>query len=109
MSLVAVWKLKSLLGQCVLGLQLVISESSTKVFSSPVYEVKKGSPSFHIRLDQYVSLQGDIKVEFFSKPKMMRRVSYLILYTELRLLGTSYFLIQICYTAAEGKLPDTVH
>ncbi|XP_069700177.1 phosphatidylinositol 3,4,5-trisphosphate 3-phosphatase and dual-specificity protein phosphatase PTEN isoform X3 [Periplaneta americana] len=54
-------------------LQLVISESSTKVFSSPVYEVKKGSPSFHIRLDQYIPLQGDIKIEFFNKPKMMRR------------------------------------
>jgi hypothetical protein len=78
-SLVAVLKLKSKRGQCILGLQLVISESSTKVFSSPVYEVKKGSPSFHIRLDQYVSLQGDIKVEFFNKPKMMRRVSSLML------------------------------
>ncbi|PSN44035.1 hypothetical protein C0J52_19611 [Blattella germanica] len=55
------------------GLQLVISESSTKVFQSPVYEVKKGSPSFHIRLDQYIPLQGDIKVEFFNKPKMMRK------------------------------------
>ncbi|XP_021922411.1 phosphatidylinositol 3,4,5-trisphosphate 3-phosphatase and dual-specificity protein phosphatase PTEN [Zootermopsis nevadensis] len=54
-------------------LQLVISESSTKVFSSPVYEVKKGSPSFHICLEQYIPLQGDIKVEFFNKPKMMRR------------------------------------
>lgn len=71
----------------------MISESSTKVFSSPVYEVKKGSPSFHIRLDQYISLQGDIKVEFFNKPKMMRRVSYLMLF------GTSWFVIQMCYTA----------
>lgn len=79
------------LGYCIAGLQLVISESSTKVFSSPVYEVKKGSPSFHIRLDQCIPLQGDIKVEFFNKPKMMRRVSYpkplLILYTVLRLFG----------------------
>jgi phosphatidylinositol-3,4,5-trisphosphate 3-phosphatase/dual-specificity protein phosphatase PTEN len=54
----------------------VISESSTKVFSSPVYEVKKGSPSFHICLDQCIPLQGDIKVEFFNKPKRMRRVSH---------------------------------
>ncbi|PNF21051.1 Phosphatidylinositol 3,4,5-trisphosphate 3-phosphatase and dual-specificity protein phosphatase PTEN [Cryptotermes secundus] len=54
-------------------LQLVISESSKKVFSSPVYEVKKGSPSFHISLDQCIPLQGDIKVEFFNKPKMKRK------------------------------------
>lgn len=82
---------KSLHGQHISGLQLVISESSTKVFSSPVYEVKKGSPSFHIRLDQYIYLQGDIKVEFFNKPKMMRRVSYVTLFflcAELRLFGT---------------------
>jgi hypothetical protein len=69
----------------------VISESSTKVFSSPVYEVKKGSPSFHICLDQCIPLQGDIKVEFFNKPKMIRRVSdlcvLLLLYTEVRLFG----------------------
>ena len=56
------------------GLQLVISESSTKVFQSPIYDVKKGSTSFHIRLTEYIPLQGDIKVEFFNKPKMMRKV-----------------------------------
>nr|CAD7458255.1 unnamed protein product [Timema tahoe] len=55
------------------SLQLVISEASKRVFSSGVYEIKKGSPNFQIRLDQYIPIQGDIKIEFFNKPKMMIR------------------------------------
>lgn len=73
----------------------MISESSTKVFSSPVYEVKKGSPSFHICLEQYIPLQGDIKVEFFNKPKMMRRVSQpnlLLLFTQSSICFIIYAL-----------------
>ncbi|XP_066994326.2 phosphatidylinositol 3,4,5-trisphosphate 3-phosphatase and dual-specificity protein phosphatase PTEN isoform X2 [Anabrus simplex] len=55
------------------GVQLVISESSNKVYSSPVYGTEKGSNSLHIRLDKYLTLQGDIKVEFFNRPKMKRK------------------------------------
>ncbi|GLH12953.1 Spastin [Gryllus bimaculatus] len=55
------------------GLQLVISECSNKVYSSPVYMPEKGANSLCIRLDQYLTLQGDVKVEFFSKPKMKRK------------------------------------
>ncbi|KAG8230441.1 hypothetical protein J437_LFUL014705 [Ladona fulva] len=53
-------------------LQFVVSQSSTKVHSQ-VYEVKKGTTSMLIRIDRYVPLQGDIKVEFFNKPKLMRK------------------------------------
>nr|CAD7198580.1 unnamed protein product [Timema douglasi] len=65
------------------SLQLVISEASKRVFSSGVYDIKKGSPNFQIRLDQYIPIQGDIKIEFFNKPKMMIRKSHI----GLHLLG----------------------
>ncbi|XP_071440801.1 phosphatidylinositol 3,4,5-trisphosphate 3-phosphatase and dual-specificity protein phosphatase PTEN-like isoform X2 [Hetaerina americana] len=55
------------------GLQFVISESSAKVYSSMVHDVKKGAPSIHIKIDHCVPLCGDIKVEFFNKPKMKKK------------------------------------
>ncbi|XP_071442577.1 phosphatidylinositol 3,4,5-trisphosphate 3-phosphatase and dual-specificity protein phosphatase PTEN-like isoform X2 [Hetaerina americana] len=55
------------------SLQFVISESSAKIYSAMVHDVKKGAPSIHIKIDQCVPLCGDIKVEFFNKPKMMKK------------------------------------
>ncbi|XP_052120877.1 phosphatidylinositol 3,4,5-trisphosphate 3-phosphatase and dual-specificity protein phosphatase PTEN isoform X2 [Frankliniella occidentalis] len=50
-----------------------ISVGSEKHFVSPTYEVKKGVPSLTIKMEHLVPLQGDIKVDFFNKPKMMRK------------------------------------
>uniref|UniRef100_A0A1B6E296 Phosphatidylinositol 3,4,5-trisphosphate 3-phosphatase and dual-specificity protein phosphatase PTEN n=1 Tax=Clastoptera arizonana TaxID=38151 RepID=A0A1B6E296_9HEMI len=54
-------------------MQLVISEGTNKVFSSETHEVKRGASFINIPLEQCVTVQGDVKVEFFNKPKMMRK------------------------------------
>lgn len=60
------------------GIQVVISaESNNVLYSSPVCETKKGCSSFHIHVDESVRLQGDVKVQFYNKPKMMRKVQNL--------------------------------
>lgn len=46
-----------------------------KVFSSAPLEVKKGENRISIHLTEDVIVQGDVKLEFFNKPKMMRKVS----------------------------------
>lgn len=55
------------------SLQFSISEFTKKVYTSNIYEIKKGSPSITIRLDQTIPLTGDIKLDFVNKPKMMRK------------------------------------
>ncbi|XP_046407113.1 phosphatidylinositol 3,4,5-trisphosphate 3-phosphatase and dual-specificity protein phosphatase PTEN-like isoform X2 [Ischnura elegans] len=55
------------------SLQFVISEERSKIYSDMVHDVKKGDPSIHIKINKYVPVCGDIKVEFFNKPKMMRK------------------------------------
>lgn len=54
-------------------LQFNIWQSCDKIYSSPVYEVKKDNSSLKITLDQCIPLSGDIKLEFFNKPKMKRK------------------------------------
>lgn len=59
-------------------IQLVIhnkTEGTTnKVFSSAPLEVKKGENRISIHLTEDIIVQGDVKLEFFNKPKMMRKV-----------------------------------
>lgn len=55
------------------SMQFVIFEGTNKVFSSVTQEVKRGAQCINIHLDQCVPVQGDVKVEFFNKPKMMRK------------------------------------
>ncbi|CAH1400441.1 unnamed protein product [Nezara viridula] len=50
----------------------VISEGKDKVFTSEQYDVKKGGSYISIKLE-VPPVQGDIKVEFFSKQKMIRK------------------------------------
>lgn len=51
----------------------VITEGKNKIYSSDPYEVKKGGSSISIKLESAPSVQGDIKIEFFSKQKMIRK------------------------------------
>ncbi|KAF5278194.1 hypothetical protein FQA39_LY18382 [Lamprigera yunnana] len=44
-----------------------------KLFKSSVYEVKKNAPSVIINLDCCMPITGDIKLEFYSKPKLGRK------------------------------------
>ncbi|KAL1123251.1 hypothetical protein AAG570_002337 [Ranatra chinensis] len=54
-------------------IQFVISEGNSKVFCSKPHEIKKGASDITIRVDQCAPVQGDIKVEFFNKQKMIRK------------------------------------
>ncbi|XP_018320385.1 phosphatidylinositol 3,4,5-trisphosphate 3-phosphatase and dual-specificity protein phosphatase PTEN isoform X3 [Agrilus planipennis] len=49
------------------------SQKCVKLFKSGVYEVRKGSSSFVIRLDQCMPITGDVKLEFYNKPKLGRK------------------------------------
>lgn len=49
------------------------SKNNGKIFTSSVYETKKEFQSLKITLDQCIPLTGDIKLEFFNKPKMKRK------------------------------------
>ncbi|KAK5641947.1 hypothetical protein RI129_010494 [Pyrocoelia pectoralis] len=44
-----------------------------KLFKSVVYEVKKSSPSLVINLDCCMPITGDVKLEFYNKPKLGRK------------------------------------
>uniref|UniRef100_A0A1Y1NIW4 Phosphatidylinositol 3,4,5-trisphosphate 3-phosphatase and dual-specificity protein phosphatase PTEN n=1 Tax=Photinus pyralis TaxID=7054 RepID=A0A1Y1NIW4_PHOPY len=44
-----------------------------KLFKSVVYEVKKSSPNLVINLDCCMPITGDIKLEFYNKPKLGRK------------------------------------
>ncbi|XP_017885342.1 phosphatidylinositol 3,4,5-trisphosphate 3-phosphatase and dual-specificity protein phosphatase PTEN isoform X2 [Ceratina calcarata] len=54
-------------------LHCVISESKKKVFSSEIVEVRKGMSTVSISLTHSVALTGDIRVDFFNRPKMKRK------------------------------------
>ncbi|KAG1680447.1 Phosphatidylinositol 3,4,5-trisphosphate 3-phosphatase and dual-specificity protein phosphatase PTEN [Nymphon striatum] len=52
----------------------VVSHLNVKIFRSPVLEAKKGSAKFlQYDLPQPQPVCGDIKIEFFNKPKMMKK------------------------------------
>ncbi|KAF4522633.1 hypothetical protein B566_EDAN003616 [Ephemera danica] len=57
------------------NLQFVISDSKQKIYTSSLYETKKGLTSLCLPLGQVVPLTGDIKVEFFMKNAIRRKVS----------------------------------
>ena len=54
----------------------MITESNKRIFISKEYEVRRGMPSLCIQLDHTVALTGDIRVDFFNRPKMKRKVSF---------------------------------
>ncbi|XP_054267486.1 phosphatidylinositol 3,4,5-trisphosphate 3-phosphatase and dual-specificity protein phosphatase PTEN-like isoform X3 [Macrosteles quadrilineatus] len=58
------------------NIQLVIThkqEEGTNKYSTPLQEVKRGASSIVINLSEAIVVQGDVKLEFFYKPKMMMR------------------------------------
>lgn len=59
---------------CILDLHCVISESKKKIFSSDIVEVRKGMHTVSIPLKHSVALTGDIRMDFFNRPKMKRKV-----------------------------------
>lgn len=59
-----------------LALRFVISESNKRIFVED-YEVRKGTSSINISLERNVALTGDIRVDFFNRPKMKRKVCLL--------------------------------
>ncbi|XP_048510883.1 phosphatidylinositol 3,4,5-trisphosphate 3-phosphatase and dual-specificity protein phosphatase PTEN isoform X2 [Athalia rosae] len=54
-------------------LSFVISASNEKIFISDVYEVRKGMHSICIPFKHSISLCGDIRIDFFQRPKMKRK------------------------------------
>ncbi|XP_066596534.1 phosphatidylinositol 3,4,5-trisphosphate 3-phosphatase and dual-specificity protein phosphatase PTEN isoform X2 [Prorops nasuta] len=54
-------------------LYFVISESNNRVFSSELYEIRKGMHSICMSLQHNVAITGDIRVDFFNRPKMKRK------------------------------------
>ncbi|XP_015174985.1 PREDICTED: phosphatidylinositol 3,4,5-trisphosphate 3-phosphatase and dual-specificity protein phosphatase PTEN isoform X1 [Polistes dominula] len=54
-------------------LHFVISDSNKKLFASEVHEVRKGMQSISIPLQTHLSLTGDIRVDFYNRPKMKRK------------------------------------
>ncbi|XP_076285741.1 phosphatase and tensin-like protein isoform X4 [Lasioglossum baleicum] len=54
-------------------LHCVISESKKRIFSSDIVEVRKGIATVCIPLKHSVALTGDIRVDFFNRPKMKRK------------------------------------
>ncbi|XP_012282328.1 phosphatidylinositol 3,4,5-trisphosphate 3-phosphatase and dual-specificity protein phosphatase PTEN isoform X3 [Orussus abietinus] len=51
----------------------VISESNKRIFTSEEYEVRKGMHSICIPLEHSIPLTGDIRLDFFNRPKMKRK------------------------------------
>lgn len=54
-------------------LQFVISDSHGKIYTSPLYEIKRSLPLLSLALGPRVSITGDIKVEFFMKNALRRK------------------------------------
>ncbi|CAB3365274.1 Hypothetical predicted protein [Cloeon dipterum] len=55
------------------NLQFVISDSHKKLYTSPLYEIKKNLPPQTLALSARVAITGDIKVEFFMKNALRRK------------------------------------
>ncbi|XP_014207037.1 phosphatidylinositol 3,4,5-trisphosphate 3-phosphatase and dual-specificity protein phosphatase PTEN isoform X2 [Copidosoma floridanum] len=55
------------------GYRFVIFEAKKKIFSSDTYEVRKGTSTLSIPLRQSVSIKGDIRVDFYTTPKVKRK------------------------------------
>ncbi|XP_067136228.1 phosphatidylinositol 3,4,5-trisphosphate 3-phosphatase and dual-specificity protein phosphatase PTEN-like isoform X2 [Centruroides vittatus] len=51
----------------------VVYQFQSKLYQSPVIELKKGSKSLNFTIPQVLLVIGDIKVEFYNKPKMMKK------------------------------------
>jgi phosphatidylinositol-3,4,5-trisphosphate 3-phosphatase and dual-specificity protein phosphatase PTEN len=51
----------------------VISDSHGKIYTSPLYEIKRSLPLLSLALGPRVSITGDIKVEFFMKNALRRK------------------------------------
>jgi hypothetical protein len=49
----------------------VVNHKKVKVYSSPVYDVKKEANDLYMETTQSVPVCGDIQIEFFHKPKKM--------------------------------------
>jgi hypothetical protein len=91
--------------KCVLyvGLHFVISESNKRVFAD-VCEVRKGTSSISIPLQHNVALTGDIRVDFFNRPKMKRKVDLYICTTILLiylLYGRLMKLLRFCFSGKD--------
>lgn len=62
------------------GPQFVVHHNKVKIHTSPVYEgAKKGDLVHLMKLTKSELVCGDIMIEFFNKPKMMKKVRYLAL------------------------------
>ena len=53
----------------------MVHSSKTKIYTSQVYEgAKKGDSYMMMELPQPILVCGDLMVEFFNKPRMMKKV-----------------------------------
>uniref|UniRef100_A0AAU7B982 Phosphatidylinositol 3,4,5-trisphosphate 3-phosphatase and dual-specificity protein phosphatase PTEN n=1 Tax=Pyrrhocoris apterus TaxID=37000 RepID=A0AAU7B982_PYRAP len=55
------------------SIMFVLSEGKNKLITSEQYDVKKGGSCISIKLDNCLPVKGDVKIEFFSKQKMIRK------------------------------------
>lgn len=51
----------------------IVYQLQSKLYQSPVIELKKGSKSLNFTIPQVLLVFGDIKIEFYNKPKMMKK------------------------------------
>ena len=52
----------------------VICLTSTKIFTSKVYDLQKAKGEAEIKLEQDLPLCGDVKIEFYHSSKLSRKV-----------------------------------
>nr|XP_031849649.1 phosphatidylinositol 3,4,5-trisphosphate 3-phosphatase and dual-specificity protein phosphatase PTEN isoform X5 [Nomia melanderi] len=81
-------------------LHCVISESKERIFSSDIVEVRKGISTVCIPLKHSVALTGDVRVDFFNRPKMKRK-------EKLFHFWFNTFFVRDCFTPEydNGELP----
>ncbi|XP_022238857.1 phosphatidylinositol 3,4,5-trisphosphate 3-phosphatase and dual-specificity protein phosphatase PTEN-like isoform X1 [Limulus polyphemus] len=51
----------------------VVYQLNVKLYTSPVIEFRKGSKFLHFEIPQSILVCGDIKIDFYNKPKMMKK------------------------------------
>ncbi|XP_013773015.1 phosphatidylinositol 3,4,5-trisphosphate 3-phosphatase and dual-specificity protein phosphatase PTEN-like isoform X1 [Limulus polyphemus] len=51
----------------------VVYQLKVKLYTSPVIDFKKSSKFLHFEIPQSIPVCGDIKIEFYNKPKMMKK------------------------------------